>query len=180
MAYDDVQKTGGWIFVIDTDEYAGNFERAMTAYLTGCTGDCGVGEKFAAMFVKEVGEKEQEKFYDVTEQRPDDHGCHRPCAIYPTNGWYNDGNGKHYKDVPKAGATVKKKTKYPAYLSVGIFFNEKPTKAQIKLMKDRASKFVEACKEDNKRIGIPMNPEKLNITGFRLVREILDTEEEDV
>jgi len=40
----------GFIFVIDTDTYAGNFERPMCAYMTGRVGECGVGEEFAEMF----------------------------------------------------------------------------------------------------------------------------------
>lgn len=178
--YDDVQKTGGWIFVIDTDEYAGNFERAMTAYVTGCVGECEVGEEFAARFKSELGEAAQEEFYEVTESRPDDHGCHRPCAIYPTEGWYNNGNGEHFKDVPKAGAKPQKKAKYPAYLSVAIFFNKKPTKVQIQLMKDRANKFVEASKDENKKIGFKFNVEQLNITGFRLLKEHIEVTEEEI
>lgn len=32
-------------FIIDTNSYAGNFEREMCAYLTGQVGDCGVGDE---------------------------------------------------------------------------------------------------------------------------------------
>jgi len=40
-------------FIIDTDQYAGNFEREMCAYLTGTVGECGVGDEFAELFSKE-------------------------------------------------------------------------------------------------------------------------------
>ncbi|KKK83825.1 hypothetical protein LCGC14_2789530, partial [marine sediment metagenome] len=36
-------KSDSWIFIIDTDSYAGNFEREMCAYITGRVGECGVG-----------------------------------------------------------------------------------------------------------------------------------------
>ena len=32
-------------FVVDTDTYAGNFEREMCAFMTGITGACGVGKE---------------------------------------------------------------------------------------------------------------------------------------
>ena len=31
--------------IIDTEDYAGSFERPMVAYITGQLGDCGVGEE---------------------------------------------------------------------------------------------------------------------------------------
>ena len=30
--------------IVDTENYAGNFERELVAYATGCYGDCGVGD----------------------------------------------------------------------------------------------------------------------------------------
>lgn len=86
-----------WIFVIDTEQYAGNFEREMCAYITGVTGECGVGEDFANLYLKETGEEES-RFIELLEQVSDDHGCHRPCVIYPTPGWFNHGHGEHFKD----------------------------------------------------------------------------------
>jgi hypothetical protein len=32
-----------WLFIVDTDSYAGNFERCMCAYMTGQIGECEVG-----------------------------------------------------------------------------------------------------------------------------------------
>lgn len=79
------------IFVIDTDLYAGNFEREMCAYITGCIGECEVGEEFAQLYLQETGEK-RSQFEDLTEQRPDDNGCRRPTSIYQTKGWLFDGD----------------------------------------------------------------------------------------
>ncbi len=78
-----------WGFVIDTDKYAGNFEREMCAYLTGRTGECGVG--------KPDEDKDYSIFgYDVIDVA-DDNGCERPVTIYPTPGFYNNGMGFEYK-----------------------------------------------------------------------------------
>lgn len=80
-------------FVIDTNQYAGNFERELCAYITGRIGDCQVGEVNAAKFQSEVGEP----FENVVDEA-DDHGCRRPVSIFPTPGWFNDGMGGHYEE----------------------------------------------------------------------------------
>ena len=147
-------KTKGWIFVIDTDEYAGNFEREMTAYITGCVGDCGVGEEMKKLYEKEFGVNEYEDsiFSDLLEHRPNEYGCCRPCSMWP------DQSGK--------------------FNSVGIFFIKKPKSKIIELMKKRANKFAEVkrTKSDNswdKNF-------KLEILGFRLIQELYDTQEQIV
>ena len=74
-----------WIFVIDTDSYAGNFERDMCAYITGVLGDCEVGDEFAKLYDKEMNTGRWEGiFADYLEQRPDEHGCCRPCSCWVT------------------------------------------------------------------------------------------------
>jgi len=64
----------GYAFVIDTNSYAGNFEREMTAYLTGVVGECGVGE--------ELIEKLPIDFEDNVQQVADEHGCYRPTTCW--------------------------------------------------------------------------------------------------
>lgn len=81
-------------FIIDTDKYAGNFEREMCAYLTGRIGDCEVGDDFAEIFKKEVGDKAS--FENVL--LVSDEGCYRPCEIEPTLGWFNTGMGNSYRE----------------------------------------------------------------------------------
>jgi hypothetical protein len=44
----------GYIFVVDTEEYAGNFEREMCAYATGMTGECGVGYEGAKQYAEDM------------------------------------------------------------------------------------------------------------------------------
>ena len=73
----------GFAFVIDTDSYAGNFEREMTAHITGVIGECEVGEEFI---------DEDFPFYNSGNvmQVADDHGCERPTSCWPNKeGSYN-------------------------------------------------------------------------------------------
>lgn len=224
-----------WTFVIDTDEYAGNFEREMCAYLTGILGECGVGEEMAAIARKELPKKILKEFEEIVAQVPDEHGCCRPVTIWPNPNWFNDGMGGHWKrddndikkqlaayvrsvidyETPhikkaehiiktlKEGKTVSNWTKKDAerqikecqreidkakslkapkrcqaYNSVGIWFDKKPTGAQISLMKERAFKFQEA-KRQNKEC--PWDAEfTINIEGFRLIHHKKSASEEKV
>ncbi len=68
--------------IIETNHYAGNFEREMTAYCTGHVGECGVGKEHAAIFREEVP---QDPFGDSIVPVPDDHGCARPCKCDGNN-----------------------------------------------------------------------------------------------
>ena len=92
-----------WVFVIDTDAYAGNFEREMVAYCTGEVGDCGVGKESAELYRNQLGLEEYEgSFADngtgpCVMRRADDHGCDRPAACWPNPNWVNDGVGNHYR-----------------------------------------------------------------------------------
>lgn len=71
-------------FIIDTDSYAGNFERDMCAFLTGRVGECEVGHEFAERFSSEVGRE----FHNVVDQA-DEHGVFRPCETETTPGWFS-------------------------------------------------------------------------------------------
>ena len=102
-----------YIFVIDTKDYAGNFERELCAYITGKVGQCEVGQEMAESFLEET---KLIPFENVIEE-PDEHGCYRPVTIYPSK------NTSQYN-------------------SVAILFDSKPTKDQIDLMKKRALKFA--------------------------------------
>lgn len=73
--------------VVDTDKYSGNFEREMTAAATGVVGECEVGDDQLEYFFDAAADMgydvddEVSPFEGLMESRPDDHGCHRPCAI---------------------------------------------------------------------------------------------------
>jgi hypothetical protein len=85
--------------VIDTEQYAGNFEREMCAHLTGQYGDCGVGSKIAAGVVDDI--KHLAWWTRHIAQEANEHGTRRPVSISPTPGWFNNGVGGHYRDVPE-------------------------------------------------------------------------------
>lgn len=114
-------------FVIDTDQYAGNFEREMCAFVTGQIGECGKGSKQAVLFHCDHPLRIDE-FENLVVQFPDGHGNHRPTAIWPTPGTMNESG---------SGA---------AYQSVAIFLDSEPSDEIITFMKKRALQF---CAEYN-------------------------------
>ena len=71
-----------YLFIVDTDQYAGNFEREMCAYMTGAVGECGVGEEYAKMF----NEEEPDTIFDnnMLFLDEDDYSCRRPVKIVST------------------------------------------------------------------------------------------------
>lgn len=134
-----------FIFVIDTDQYAGNFERDMCAWITGRIGECEVGREFAELASKELS-KETDRWFDMNSIRLCDDGCWRPCSTFRTPGKKGD-------------------------LSVAIFFDKMPPPNIIEEMKVRAHSFS------------PMKswtPAKINITGFRMIKQRLISEEETI
>ena len=95
--------------IIDTDSYAGNFERQSVAYATGLVGDCNVGDQEAAQCDGVVPDDVLVWWEDHGAQLPDDNGCCRPAAIHPTPGFFNNGMGGHFPstDEGRAQALVK-------------------------------------------------------------------------
>jgi len=92
-----------YVFAIDTDQYAGNFERQMVGYITGQFGECGVGKSESDVFWDDfAGDpiliSDDETIFDDVVSLPDHNGCCRPATIWPTPGWFNDGMGGHYQD----------------------------------------------------------------------------------
>ncbi len=86
-----------YVFVVDTEQYAGNFERPLCAYVTGCVGECEVGTEEAERFAAEV--PGDNPFEEIIEDVPDDEtACRRPATVWATPGWFNDGMGGHFRD----------------------------------------------------------------------------------
>ena len=101
-----------YTFVVETNQYAGNFERKLCAYLTGTIGDCEVGDTEAKLFEEETGWHGLENPFDeLIRQEADDSGCRRPCAV---------------------GSPI---------TEVEIYFEERPPDDLIELMKQRATAF---------------------------------------
>lgn len=87
-----------YVLVFDTEQYSGNFERQLVAYVTGCSGECGVGAEEASMALADLPSEVVEWLDNHVLHLPDDHGCCRPASIWPTPGWFNDGRGNHHRD----------------------------------------------------------------------------------
>ena len=128
-----------WAFVVDTDSYAGNFERELSCFVVGRCDEYGDhrGGAYKEMYEKDfVGE---DPFEDLVEDRVDDHGDdaigRAPMALAPTPGYSNDGSGKISKVEPGA------KPKLAAYNSVAIFLSRKPTDEELLILVERSKKF---------------------------------------
>lgn len=184
-----MEKVNKYLFVIDTERYAGNFEREMTAYCTGQVGECGVGEAEAKKFAKGCKNTTLAKlFSDLILHVPDDHGCCRPTSVWPTPGWWNDGLGNEYPDsewgkqytIDKYREEAKKhqtKTdkdlpgKWPAYHSVAIFFSGLPPDNLRYVIRERARDYCENLK--NFKGGAA----PIKLIGFRLLKEVVSYEQ---
>lgn len=180
-----------YIFVVDTEEYAGNFERQLCAYATGKIGDCGVGREERNQFLKDMKfddyyDEPNDHLFSFLEQKPDERGCWRPCATWATPGWFNHGMGGNFRDGQEREAKEdhkkqcldymkKHKTdslkgrvdaplqKFPAHLSVAIFVSREPNKKEIEILISRSKAY---CKKN-----------KIKFTGVRFLKEETHTEE---
>lgn len=156
-----------WMFVVDTDTYAGNFERAMASYLLGYNdledevdeeADHDLhGQVSLRLFKAEVGEH---PFPDLFGTIVDDHGddliTRSPQILVPTPGYSNDGAGKETK------LAEGERIKYPAYLSVGFPLERRPLQSEVDFLVARVMRWMVRPKTE-----YTDRPE--NILGFRLL-----------
>ncbi len=110
-----------YAFLIHTDSYAGNFERAMCAFITGEIGECGVGKD---LIDEEVDYSTMD---EIVAQYPDEHGCHRPVTMQRTPDQWR----------------TNKKDEWECN-TVAILLSDKPTLEQKKFMEKMAMEFPEA------------------------------------
>lgn len=137
-----------WSFVVDTKDYAGNFERELCAYV------CGLADEFAHhveeyfdSFNKECPDDPFEDLIDFRINDPGDDGIMiAPMDIVETP----DSNG--------------------VCNSVRIFLTQEPTEEQFNLLVERAQKFCSLPKSKNK----PHKP-RPHLIHCRLVKEITTT-----
>lgn len=164
-----------YLFVVDTNRYAGNFERDLCAYITGVTRD---GDPTGKEYVSE-----ERRYTVLFIQHPDrDYESETPVVILPTPGWYNNGLGFEFQDGEEATAvaaynselakehrhnrkgnrkeniTITTLKKHPAYMSVGICLGEKPNKEDCKVLFKRAKKFFKGHRQD------------VNVSGYRVLK----------
>lgn len=175
----DIPKYG---LVVDTENYAGNFERQLTAYCTGVVGDCNVGNREASDFRSDIGDELRNHLYhDLLYFKIDEHDCARPCSIWSTSGWFNNGVGGYFRDGQeneaedhrnayyeknKMGGVKVPFSKYPAYLSVIVYFEKKPDNGFFEIFKTRA---IEYCEKH-----------EIKLTGFRWMEFDLQIKEHTI
>lgn len=167
---------GYYLFVVDTLEYAGNFERELTAFCTGIVGECEVGEKQALEFQKDHPEMVP-VMMNLVGRIPDEHGVMRPATIWPTPGYWNDGLGNEWKDedwgkpetIEAYQASLAKTSlnpaehtgpgRHPAYRSVAMVLNEQPDDDVLGFLVGRV-------------IAWRMTNHDLRVIGYRLIQEV--------
>jgi hypothetical protein len=165
-----------YLYIIDTDSYAGNFSREMCAFITGVVGECYVGLEESLIVRGELTPEEFAWFKDNVFSFSDDHGVSRPCSTFPNPRWYNV-KGKHFRFADKLPEGDQF---YPAYNSVAIFFGTMPPKPTRELVVKRAREYVsretlyegedEGMRDSIGRLGI-------TIESFRIVQlktEVVD------
>ncbi len=102
-----------YLFVVDTNKYAGNFERDMCAHMTGVVGESEVGEESADDYRETFGMTSEDfEHNDHILQLPGEHG-YNPVCIFEA-------------DIN----------------SFCIFMDRIPTEGEIERMKRRATDFV--------------------------------------
>jgi len=162
-------------FVVDTENYAGNFIREMCALIVGAR------HEFYHDWSKKVAE-ETRKVYSqpyssinssipfefieehlLCEADPVSASTNRvPCYLISTTGWWNGGYGKIQRGKPPKGT-------FPAYQSVGFKFDARPPEYLLVCFKKRARCFNAAYR------GFNPSHEDIEITGFRLLEETTTT-----
>lgn len=157
--------------IIDTEMYAGNFEREMVAYVTGEVGECGVGTDAAEVAQEELPAEARAWFEMNIVQTSDEHGCWRPASIAPTPGWSNNGHGKETKLKPG------KKMKYPAYMSVEFCVNEWPPDNIMEVILGRVKKFCADWYPNRSRMAGLGGLKPIPFTGIRWAeRNVTETQ----
>jgi hypothetical protein len=141
-------------FVIDTNRYAGNFERELCAFVTGRYGDCEVGQEVAERVLSEVS-----GMLDWTEdaicQIPDENGVCRPVRIEQTPGWVQDRDGNCY---PEGQVIAHVEPFQWAYQSVAISFSRPLDEEELGLLMQRAAQFQDQSYQ-------------VTIIGYRIIEE---------
>lgn len=126
-----------WAFVVDTDSYAGNFQRELCAYVIGARNDPSERDPYLKLFDRDcrlpLGDLSDARLVD-----PGDDDVHlAPCDLAATPGWASDGRGKVRRSTPDKN----RRYKHPAYNSVSIFLQRKPTEEELGELLKRSLEF---------------------------------------
>lgn len=151
------------LLLIDMNQYSGDFDRQMCAFVTGRTGGCGVGEEIAARVLASVAGA-----LDWTEEamlrQADEYGIYRPVGITQTPGCVQDYNGQGY---PEGEVPADVKIVQWSYQSVAISFQRVLSDEELQQLMRRAELFPsdESYLEWN-------SDEPLVILGYRVIEAV--------
>lgn len=190
-----------FLFVVDTREvYAGSFQEAMTAFMCGVWDGYGTAKKAGELYQREVDRDDDCYIWlnqNVVQNRDSD-GYNYASVLYFTPNLFNAGMGIHYSQeewdqdsesiVQRYQAAVKEQNKkypgmkvdqfqpakLPAVCSIAICLAERPDQEIIDFLKERAQGFADRYAE----IVEPKYLEKITITGYRLVEQVVVTKEQ--
>jgi hypothetical protein len=165
----DYSNHRGYLIIIDTDSYAGNFEREMCAYLTGQFADDHVGEDIAEEMRDSDEIKHIEWWNEHISPIEDEKGSefYRPCDIYPTE--------SATKTIVFRGQNIEQ----TEYNSVAIFTDIAPPKKVINEMIKRAKKFCENREKiyDEAGLYLPDGFDKaMNYLDIRILAPVIQEE----
>jgi len=150
-----------WL-IIDTDRYAGNFERQLCAFVTGRYGECEVGKEVAERVLAEAAGS-LDWTEDAITVTADENGCYRPVKIEQTPGWLQDQEGNHYpEDQVPAGVEPFQW----AYQSVAISFGRVLSDEELQFLMRRSELFP---RDESYLEWYADTP--LSILGYRVVEE---------
>lgn len=160
------------LVVIDTQTYAGNFERELCAWVTGMLGPSSVGEHYAK---KAQAQMEYQEWWEENiawQEKELGTEVDYPATIWVTPGINN------YGKLVKQGENP-----HPlAYFSVAIFVEEFPPEAVLEEMIARVKDFCHnpyaLCERESIRaeMGIQKMKHSLQFTGVRFLEPELKTE----
>lgn len=145
-----------YLFVVDTNKYAGNFERELCAYVTGQVGESERGRNLAMLAREEIPAHMLERVEDNIALRQTDNNAHEYAHIFPSNKYVSDGNDNDVLRTEENAETHP----YPAYMSVAIYFDDLPDKEIRDLLAHRARKAFDERY-------ITQDGEQIALEGFR-------------
>lgn len=148
------------VLIIDTDNYSGNFERELCLFLTGQVGDADVGQGF----LTQPSPITYKNWWDenIVQVNDDDDNILTPVKMWETPGWFNNGMGKNYKDIPENEAiaveeSVKSMTSYveARMLEAQRRLREKDfDDSPIGYTKENCEVVIQSCLNDIKRVSV--------------------------
>ena len=184
------------LFVVDTEDYSGNFERDLLACLTGIDYEyyhkTGVALRDQAL--KEIPKEMLEYIHkhlvwDIYD--PGDDGFHRcPAHIWPTPRWFNNGHGGHFREGDEVAALAHRNEQYEKHKKqIGHYPGHDITQPSDPLQKYPCYQSVAILFDEvppteimnmmKKRaadfgpahVGLLGDPAPVTIAGFRLLKE---------